>query len=459
MSTASGEMQHRINGLQGQDTAEISLVTLEAWVLQAVEQFKPDKGTLRVGSVGDNWNDAVELETQLHGGAKDALVKLRGRDVRQVVREYRKADSDFIAFLRLDGNPDAGSIGTMLVLRFMERKEVRVQDGSCGQLLELHFRVHQEGLDLHIASPSAVSARKLAQHSPVARDSECASGSDLSAIWGWNATVPTAVQRCVHDIIAERAWQHPNAPAVAAWDGELDYQQLDQLSSRLAHYLVDDSDYVVITSLSKYFSGYADVMAGSVILNPNSRHYDPLRKRMRATYENNLFVEDAIRLESNSRNFLPRMARINETTQYLVDQLSLLVHPASPLTRIFYPSVCSSRRFYERQMRPLLSPERRPGYGGVFTMEFGDIASASVFFDHLHVYKGLSFGADVCLAAPYVQMTGLDDQKQASTNGVKETIIRFSVGLEEAEEILQRINVAMDAANQVWMPKILEKSY
>ncbi|OJJ42031.1 hypothetical protein ASPZODRAFT_162394 [Penicilliopsis zonata CBS 506.65] len=208
---------------------------------------------------------------------------------------------------------------------------------------------------------------------------------------------------------------------------------------------------VVVSSLSKYFSGYADVMAGSAILNPNSRHYAALQRQLSATYENGLFVEDAIRLESNSRDFLTRMARINETTQYLVSQLlPLVMDPASPLMRIFYPSVCTSRPYYERQMRPAWPEGPRPGYGGVFTMEFADVATSAVFFDHLHVYKGLSFGADVCIASPYMQMTGQAGKKQASSSGISETIIRFSVGLEEAEEILQRINGALEAASVVY---------
>ncbi|PWY88167.1 PLP-dependent transferase [Aspergillus heteromorphus CBS 117.55] len=214
---------------------------------------------------------------------------------------------------------------------------------------------------------------------------------------------------------------------------------------------------IIVSSLSKYFSGYADVMAGrqvNVILNPNSPHYAALHKQISATYENNLFVEDAIRLESNSRNFLPRMDRVNKTTQHLVTQLLPLVSdPASPLTRIFHPSVCASRPNYERQMRAPSSEMPRPGYGGVFTMEFADIASASVFFDHLHVCKGLSFGADVCIASPYMQMTGQAGKKQALVNGTNDTIIRFAVGLEEPDEVLHRINTALDAATLVYRAK------
>ncbi|KAL4811156.1 PLP-dependent transferase [Aspergillus unguis] len=207
---------------------------------------------------------------------------------------------------------------------------------------------------------------------------------------------------------------------------------------------------IVVSSLSKYFSGYADVMAGSAILNPNSRHYATLQSQMALTHENSLFVDDALQLERNSRDFPARMARINETTQSLVTQLAAHVaDPTSPLTRILYPSLDPSRVFYEHQMRRVGGSHdgarHRPGYGGVFSMEFVDVASASAFFDHLDVYKGLSFGADVCIASPYMQMTG----QQHNSSRVSETLIRFSVGLEPAEKILQRVHTALEAARLV----------
>ncbi|KAL7621640.1 hypothetical protein AAE478_008967 [Parahypoxylon ruwenzoriense] len=60
---------------------------------------------------------------------------------------------------------------------------------------------------------------------------------DLRKIWGWNAVVPKAVEACVHDLITER--MSPEAAAVCAWDGELTYDELDALSTRLAYRLVE----------------------------------------------------------------------------------------------------------------------------------------------------------------------------------------------------------------------------
>ncbi|KAK1142664.1 Nonribosomal Peptide Synthase (NRPS) [Aspergillus melleus] len=53
----------------------------------------------------------------------------------------------------------------------------------------------------------------------------------------WNGVVPARVERCVHELIRERCWAQPMAPAVCAWDGEFTYGELDRLSSALAAHL------------------------------------------------------------------------------------------------------------------------------------------------------------------------------------------------------------------------------
>ncbi|KAM3436514.1 hypothetical protein MY4824_004289 [Beauveria thailandica] len=61
---------------------------------------------------------------------------------------------------------------------------------------------------------------------------------DLDDIWEWNATVPEALNHCVHDLIKETVDRQPQAIAIHAWDGHFTYQDLDKWSSQLAHQLV-----------------------------------------------------------------------------------------------------------------------------------------------------------------------------------------------------------------------------
>ncbi|PFH61911.1 hypothetical protein XA68_15784 [Ophiocordyceps unilateralis] len=64
------------------------------------------------------------------------------------------------------------------------------------------------------------------------------SQASIDDIWRWNATVPAAVEGRIHDLVSQRARERPQAPAVCAWDGELTYGQLDDLSTKLALNLV-----------------------------------------------------------------------------------------------------------------------------------------------------------------------------------------------------------------------------
>ncbi|KAL4954841.1 hypothetical protein BDW69DRAFT_183157 [Aspergillus filifer] len=70
-------------------------------------------------------------------------------------------------------------------------------------------------------------------------DLEMITPQDLSRIWQWNARPYESVDRCIHDLITERAQSQPDATAICAWDGELTYKALDEVSTRLARRLVD----------------------------------------------------------------------------------------------------------------------------------------------------------------------------------------------------------------------------
>ncbi|KAL1969933.1 hypothetical protein VTN77DRAFT_7443 [Rasamsonia byssochlamydoides] len=56
-------------------------------------------------------------------------------------------------------------------------------------------------------------------------------------IFLWNQTAPESVDVCTHELIRARSLSRPHSPAVCAWDGNLTYAELEELSSRLAHHL------------------------------------------------------------------------------------------------------------------------------------------------------------------------------------------------------------------------------
>ncbi|KAL4910482.1 hypothetical protein BDW74DRAFT_171947 [Aspergillus multicolor] len=69
-------------------------------------------------------------------------------------------------------------------------------------------------------------------------DLPLATREDLTAVWTWNGPAFESIEACMHDQIAAMARIQPDAPTVCAWDGDWTYQQVDDLSTRLASRLV-----------------------------------------------------------------------------------------------------------------------------------------------------------------------------------------------------------------------------
>ncbi|RKP13848.1 pyridoxal phosphate-dependent transferase, partial [Piptocephalis cylindrospora] len=78
---------------------------------------------------------------------------------------------------------------------------------------------------------------------------------------------------------------------------------------------------VVVSSLTKTFSGESNVMGGSLMIRPKSNWAQALLNLQGQEYEDLLWDEDAIFLERNSRAFQSRLAQVNVSTEALVDFL------------------------------------------------------------------------------------------------------------------------------------------
>lgn len=60
---------------------------------------------------------------------------------------------------------------------------------------------------------------------------------DLEKIWTWNKIPPQPIDRCVHEIVEEKAAAQRNSLAISSWDGEMRYGELDQVATKLARQL------------------------------------------------------------------------------------------------------------------------------------------------------------------------------------------------------------------------------
>jgi cystathionine gamma-synthase len=97
-------------------------------------------------------------------------------------------------------------------------------------------------------------------------------------------------------------------------------------------------------------------------------------------------------------------------------------------------------------MRPA-TEDFTPGYGGFLSVDFDTVAAASAFFDNLPFYKGPSFGADIPIAIPYVQLVLQQEKTWASSHGLSETLVRISVGMVDKSAMLECVKKALQAAD------------
>ncbi|KAL4869849.1 hypothetical protein BDV12DRAFT_195858 [Aspergillus spectabilis] len=104
---------------------------------------------------------------------------------------------------------------------------------------------------------------------------------DIQQLCKWNDDIPPVDgARLVHDLLSEQRLLRPSATAVRAWDGDLTYQELDEMTDKLAHYLVSELDVgpevMVALCLDKsrwaILAQLSILKAGGVVVAVNPKH-------------------------------------------------------------------------------------------------------------------------------------------------------------------------------------------
>ncbi|ORY27448.1 pyridoxal phosphate-dependent transferase [Naematelia encephala] len=212
---------------------------------------------------------------------------------------------------------------------------------------------------------------------------------------------------------------------------------------------------IVVSSLSKIFSGDANVMGGSLIVNPNSAHYDALYSVLKDDYEDIYYPEDAVYMERNSRDYRNRIGRVNDNAYDLCEYLysrSLDDKSSSSssvdgkvIKKVYYPRYETPEMYEQARRKPCLG---KGGYGGLFSLTFTTIEASTAFFNTLGCAKGPSLGTSFTLASPYTILAHYLELDWAAEYGVEAGLVRVSVGQEEKEVVMRWFEDAVKAAEK-----------
>ncbi len=190
---------------------------------------------------------------------------------------------------------------------------------------------------------------------------------------------------------------------------------------------------VVVTSLTKYFSGYGDVLAGCATVNPDSRHAVWLRDALNHGFEELVPDADIEVLERNSRDVRQRVTSINHNAALIAQRFA--DHPL--VASVYYPGLSASDSALRHRDR---------GDGGLMSIVLRNPeVTTPVFFDNLEVCKGPNLGTNFTLCCPYTILAHYTELEFVESCGVSRWLLRLSIGTEPAEELWSRFERAFAA--------------
>ncbi|EPE27840.1 PLP-dependent transferase [Glarea lozoyensis ATCC 20868] len=198
---------------------------------------------------------------------------------------------------------------------------------------------------------------------------------------------------------------------------------------------------VVCTSLTKMYSGAGNVMGGSAVVSPWSRHHGVLRAALTAYHEDTYFPHDLLVMHANSSKFEERVATASRNAQSVAE----LLRRHRLVTEVLYPWGGPTQSLYDKFKRP------GAGYGFLVSVRFSQPAVAIAFHDALETAKGPSFGTNFTLACPYTVLAHYGELDWAAQFGVWEHLVRISVGAEDLEVLFGIFSNALAAAENYFV--------
>ncbi len=182
---------------------------------------------------------------------------------------------------------------------------------------------------------------------------------------------------------------------------------------------------IVVHSASKYFSGHNDILAGAIACRYEL--WQPLMDLLNWT-GGLLDPNSAFLLARGLKTLAVRVQHQNETCRQLAQWLE--DHPR--VTKVWHPDL-ESHPEHDLAQRTL------SGCGGLFSFELeGDLADGEAVLDKMQLaIIGPSLGGAECLVShPSVTTWWDKTAAERAAAGIKDNLIRVSVGLESVEDLI-----------------------
>lgn len=192
---------------------------------------------------------------------------------------------------------------------------------------------------------------------------------------------------------------------------------------------------IVVYSATKFYSGHSDILAGLVVLNDDEL-YKKL-KFLQNTLGGILSATDSFLLIRGIRTLSVRLDRHQENALKVAD---FLYHNKA-VQDVYYPGL-PSHPGYEIQKK------QSSGFGAVLSIRLKDKYDTKVFVDSLKMFNlAVSLGGVESLICHPATMTHESYPKKLQKKlGIDDKLIRLSVGIENANDLIDDLKNALPKA-------------
>ncbi len=189
---------------------------------------------------------------------------------------------------------------------------------------------------------------------------------------------------------------------------------------------------IVIHSATKYMGGHSDILAGTVI---SSEEYMDRIFQMAKNFGGSLSDYTVWLLERSLKTMGIRVKAQNENALKLAEFLD----SRPEVSKVYYPGL-KDHPGHE------LAAKQMKAFGGMLSFELKENFSASEFMKKLKLIKpSMSLaGVESTILLPSKTSHGLLSPEERQKQGISDNLMRFSVGIEEFEDLAEDLAQAME---------------
>ena len=190
---------------------------------------------------------------------------------------------------------------------------------------------------------------------------------------------------------------------------------------------------VVIHSATKYMGGHSDILAGTVI--SSEAHIETIFQ-LAKNFGGSLSDYTVWLLERSIKTMALRVKRQNKNAK----KIARFLDTHQDVAKVYYPGL-KSHPEHE------LAKSQMKGFGGMLSFELKEGLDASLFQKKLKLIKpSMSLaGVESTMITPTLTSHALLTPEERQAQGIRDGLIRFSVGIEEKEDLIADLEQAIKA--------------